>query len=967
MTQDMTPRFLQLVANDLYRKFNGDLADIVVVFPNNRARLFFGEELFRTGSGKPVWSPAYMTISELIRSESPLTLADPLQLISKLYEVYCKETGMEESFDEFYFWGEILLNDFDDVDKNMTDAKQLFTNVEELNAYQNNLDYLTEEQKEELKRFFGHFDPEHRTELKNRFAKVWNKLLAVYLSFRQALYDKGIAYEGMVYREAVEKLQREGTKALTYDKYVFVGFNVLNVAETRFFKLMQNSGKGIFYWDYDLYFLDNPQHEAATFLRKNLELFPNQLGREYFDVFRKHEKTITLIAAPTENGQARYLPQWVEELSKMSSFVPSHSAVVLCNESLLLPVLHAIPESISDINVTMGFPLAQTPLYDLIDSLVTMQTKGYDAASGKYRYSFLLPVLRHSYITKLTPNALLLEKSLTKNNSFFPKATELHTDEMLKLLFTPAETSALLADYLLTILTQLTSCFKQSEPIDNEQPDEEDFLGKESLFKAYILINSLRTLMQTEGIELKTATFMRLLQRMLSVATIPFNGEPVRGLQIMGVLETRNLDFDNLLLLSVNEGKLPKMANENSFIPYLLRKAFGLTTIEHTNSLYAYYFFRVLQRATHITLMYNTASDGMNRGEMSRFLLQLLAESDFPVRQLEVHSVVAAPMEKKISIPKTPEIIEILHQKYDLEYNPKAKILSPSALNKLIDCSLQFYFHHIAGLKQEDEVTEEIDNAMFGTIFHKSAELLYQEIKARTGGIVTKEYLELYEKNPLQIETLVARAFSESFFKKDTLLEDYNGLQLINRKVVIDFMHNLMKLDKEYAPFTIVGMEYDKAREILPVETPSGKVSLLIGGTIDRMDLKDGTLRVVDYKTGGTPSRLPNLAGLFEQKERRSNYIFQAFLYCLILLRKGEYDQIAPVLLYIHKAGVPGYSPAIEITGNGPVTDIRDIEDEFIHYLNELLSNLFNPDIPFEQTKAEGNCLYCDFKNICRR
>ncbi len=444
----------------------------------------------------------------------------------------------------------------------------------------------------------------------------------------------------------------------------------------------------------------------------------------------------------------------------MNSFVPSHSAVVLCNESLLLPVLHAIPESISDINVTMGFPLAQTPLYDLIDSLVTMQTKGYDAASGKYRYSFLLPVLRHSYITKLTPNALLLEKSLTKNNSFFPKAAELHRDEMLKLLFTPAVTSALLADYLLTILTQLTSCFKQSEPIDNEQPDEEDFLGKESLFKAYILINSLRTLIQTEGIELKTATL-----HAIAATDVVSSNHPVSTANrcadcrswVYWRLVTSTLTICSYFLST--KGSCPRWPMKTHLSLTCLRKSFGLTTIEHTNSLYAYYFFRALQRATNITLMYNTASDGMNRGEMSLFLLQLLAESDFPVRQLEVHSVVAAPMEKTISIPKTPEIIEILHQKYDLECNPKAKILSPSALNKLIDCSLQFYFHHIAGLKQEDEVTEDIDNAMFGTIFHKSAELLYQEIKARTGGIVTKEYLELYEKNPLQIEDSCSTRF----------------------------------------------------------------------------------------------------------------------------------------------------------------------------------------------------------------
>lgn len=619
--------FLQTVAQDLYSKIGSDLSRTAIVFPNKRASLFFNEYL-AAESDRPLWSPAYVNISELFRQLSPLKSGDPIRLVCELYKVFCEETHSEEPLDDFYFWGELLISDFDDVDKNLVDANRLFCNLQDLKNIMDNYDFLDKEQEEAIQQFFQNFSIDKRTQLKEKFISLWDKLGDIYRHYRKNLSELGIAYEGMMYRHVIEGLD---TGLLRYDRYVFVGFNVLNKVETRFFQLLQDAGKAMFYWDYDIFYTRLPHeqqppyvHEAGEFILRNLKLFPNQLPETAFDALR-HPKKVRFISAPTENAQARYLPEWVRTVMKNDAETSKEkeNAIVLCNETLLLPVLHSIPPEVENVNITMGFPLAQTPVYSYISALMELQTTGYRRDTGRYTYEAVLAILKHPYTRQLSAAADDLEQQLTKDNRFYPLPSELKKDAFLERVFTPQNGIASICRYLTELLREVAVVYRQ----EKDENDIFNQLYRESLFKSYTLVNRLLNLIESDGLTLQTDTLKRLMNRLLTSTNIPFHGEPAIGMQVMGVLETRNLDFRNLIMLSLNEGQLPKNGGDSSFIPYNLRKAFGMTTIEHKNSVYAYYFYRLIQRAENITLLYNTASDGLNRGEMSRFMLQFLVES----------------------------------------------------------------------------------------------------------------------------------------------------------------------------------------------------------------------------------------------------------------------------------------------------------------------------------------------------
>jgi len=994
--------FLQQTAEDLYAKYGDELASIAVVFPNNRARLFFSEQLYKA-AGKPVWTPAFVTISDLFRNQSDLKLADPLAHVGYLYEVYIRESDKEESFDEFYLWGEILLSDFDDVDKNLADARQLFRNIREQAEYTDTLEHLSEEQVASIQLFFKNFNPDRKTELKQRFIENWNILFEVYQGFQTLLEKKGLAYEGMLYRRVIEKLKSEGPSGFGYEKYAFVGFNVLNGCEIALFSLLQKAEKAIFYWDYDAFYMNRPRHEAGRFMRENLEKFPNELGKIGFDNFENSTKNIQFISASTENAQARFLPEWLHQLP--GDFRPEDTAVVLCNEGLLLSILHSVPDDIKELNVTMGFPMIQTPIYNLVNEITVLHADGYIKDSvGRFNHRYVLPILQHPLIRQISDEAINLEQNLRSRNSFRPSAEELQKDNVLKNIFTPIENPMDLAKCLLELYRQLA----QNNPAPQQEEDtvqipevddQYDPLNAESVFRCFSLTSRLYDLLQNKVIEVNIHTFQKLLQKILSTASIPFSGEPVRGMQIMGMLETRNLDFKNVLILSVNEGMLPKGGGETSFIPYNLRKGFGLTTPEHKDSIFAYYFFRLLQRAENISLVYNTSSDGLNRGEMSRFMLQLLVESKHHVDYFNLNSGIELTTPRPIQILKTEEIIQELKQKYDLQTNKAAKGFSPTALNSLLDCSLRFYFRYIAGLKEADEVSEEIDGAAMGNFFHHSAEYIYTAIllkkagmdfstesvekaitngalnegieSGKMSGMVDQSDLEPWLKGIYKIDKVVDHYFRRDFFQimDEKVPLEYNGEQLIKRKLVINFLKTLLKLDQERAPFELVALE-KKVYENFETETPAGKVTLQIGGIIDRIDKKYGEIRILDYKTGGLPRTPDSVETLFDSSTDHSAYIFQIFLYSIILKKKNPTVIIAPQILYIHKAAREDYSAAIQIgcfKMKKTVDDIGLYEETFRIKLNDLLNQLFDKTLNFSQTEVLDKCLYCDYKNICRR
>ena len=947
--------FLQLVAHDLYTKIGNDLSRTVLVFPNKRANLFFNEYLAEE-SDQPIWSPAAMSISDLLQKLSVQKAGDPIRLVCELYKVFKEETGSRETLDDFYFWGELLISDFDDVDKNMVDADKLFSNLQDLKNLMDDYEFLDEEQEEAIRQFFQNFSIERRTELKEKFISLWDKLGIIYHRYRENLAELSIAYEGMLYRNVIEQLD---TDRLKYDKYVFVGFNVLNKVEKEFFQKLQKAGKAMFYWDYDLFYTQRiSKHEAGEFIKRNLIDFPNELPESYFDIFRKPKK-IRYISASTENAQARFL---FSQTAQMGS--EKENAIVLCNEALLLPVLHSIPQDVQNVNITMGFPLAQTPVYSFINAAMELQTNGYRPDTGRFTYEAVSKMLKHPYTRQLSDHATRLERELTKTNRFYPLPSELKKDDFLTILFTPQSNIRELCDYLLRLIKSISILYRK----EGEYDDIFNQLYRESIFQSHLKINRLYSLIESGELSVRTDTLKRLITKVLTASNIPFHGEPAIGLQIMGVLETRNLDFRNLIMLSLNEGQLPKAGGESSFIPYNLRKAFGMTTIEHKNAVYAYYFYRLIQRAENITLLYNTSSDGLNRGEESRFMLQLLVEGPHEITREYLEAGQSPQNTLEIQIEKTPEILRRLYRAYDTA-QPESVILSPSALNTYLDCRLRFYYRYVAGLKTPDEVSAEIDSALFGTIFHLSAQLAYTDLTAN-GKMIQREDLERLLRDEIKLQGYVDQAFKQELFKvAPEEKPEYNGVQLINSKVIVSYLKQLLRNDLQYTPFEMVAME-KKVSEKITIQTALGPLTLRLGGTIDRMDAKEGTLRIVDYKTGGSPKIPANIEQLFTPSETRPNYIFQTFLYAAIMSRKQPL-MVAPALLYIHRAASESYSPVIEMgeprKPKIPVNNFAFFEDEFRERLQALLEEIFDEKEPFTQTEDIKKCAYCDFKAICKR
>ena len=954
--------FLKQVAHDLYNKTEGNFTKVAIVFPNKRASLFFNEYLAQE-SDRPIWSPTYVSISELFRQSSDLSIADPIKLVCDLYKVFQKATGSKETLDDFYFWGEMLIADFDDADKNMADTHALFSNLKDLNELMDNYDFLEEGQKEALSQFFHNFSINQVTELKQRFISMWNVLGDIYAEYKALLESQSIAYEGMLYRQVIEQLDVE---ALPYNKYIFVGFNVLNKVEHTLFKKLNEAGKAMFYWDYDTFYLNKTPHEAGEFIRRNLRDFPSELPASFFDNLNQ-PKEVTFIESPTENGQVRYLPQWIRENLTSQE---KETAVVLCNEALLQPVLHALPDNVKHINITMGFPLSQTPAYSFVNALMELHTSGYNPNNGRYLFAEVISVLKHPYTRQLSPEAEKLEQTLTRDNRFYPLPSELKQDNVLELLFTPRRNNLDLCSMLSEALKEVAVIYQQQAASHSDAFDQ---LYRESLFKTYTLVNRFHTLIESKELNVQAGTFQRLLTRVMSSSSIPFHGEPAIGMQVMGVLETRNLDFRHLIMLSVNEGQLPKAGGDSSFIPYNLRKAFGMTTIDHKIAVYAYYFYRLMQRAEKVTLVYNTATDGINRGELSRFMLQFLIEWGYPVLRKQLEAAQSPQDSTPIIIEKTPDIMERMKSVFDIRNNPKA-LISPSALNCYLDCPLKFYYKYVALLSAPDEVTADIDSAKFGSIFHYAAEHIYKDLTAH-GKLISKENLETLLKDEVRLQTYVDNGFKELFFNLPPNEQpEYNGIQLINSAVIVKYIQQLLRNDLRYAPFTFIGSE-QRIFENIEICTSTGDIQSRIGGIIDRIDSKGESLRIVDYKTGGDADTPANVQSLFIPDKKRSNYVFQTFLYasivCKKLREKNDTRLVAPALLYIHRAASEKYSPVIQMgeprKPKEPVDNFAQYEGDFRENLKTLLEDIFNPDISFTQTEIEDKCAYCDFRALCKK
>ena len=954
--------FLKIVAEDLYSKFGSEngLADITVVFPNRRARLFFDDNLSGCCT-QPVWSPQYTTIEELFHSQSDLRPADRIEMVTLLHKVYQEELHSDESLDSFWSWGELMLADFDDIDRNLAPADQLFSLLREQKDM-TDLSFLTPEQSKAIEQFFGEMKNSKPTALKKNHTAIWSILGNIYERFRELLSEKGIGYNGMIQRRVIENID---PSRFTARKYAFVGFNSLDKAERALFRAIQSADKTMFYWDYDPSYTEGSMHhEAGRFLRDNLKEFPNELPAEVFQSM--HKAKLTIVETSTDNAQARFIPQWLDSLG-LEGKAGRETAIVLADESLLQPVLHSVPQDkVANVNITMGYNLTETSLYSLVSALLDMQRL---AARNKGRYSIqtLSRVLGNPMTAALSKDALTILEELRKSRRMFPDTGALTANKELAVLFTPAADNLSLLQYLLTVL-------KAFVPVIRERDDDTLFqpLNQEALYRIYTQINRLHSLVEQGGLQLQTETLCRLIRSILSSTTVPFHGEPAVGMQIMGLIETRNLDFKNVLLLSAQEGTLPKSGQNASFIPYNIRLAFGLTTLQDKSAVSSYNFHHLIQRADNVTMVYNGNADapGIGKGQISRYLLQLIVSGrDIERRLLKSDRTDSAPA--VLSVSKTPEVLEQLCSTY------QETALSPSALNKYMDCKLKYYLAQIAGLKKPNETDTEIDYAMFGTLFHKSAELAYNELASKDGGIITHEAIESLLNDKKRLIGFVQDAFTIDYFdKKKIALADYSGIQSINYEVIAQYLRQILQMDADlYAPFKYEASESKQYELPIQVDDPLNKGSqytVRLKGIIDRMDSKDGILRIVDYKTGkdkGTPKSINDLFPPTKYKYRNSQ-AFQILYYAYIMSHQAKYSahKLAPVLLFTRSSSKPTKEDIYFSIGNNVIYDFKtQCGQEFEEKLKNTISELFNPDIAFYPTDDEEACKNCDFKNLCGR
>ena len=953
--------FLEYVAADLLQKYGTNLSRIAVVFPNKRAALFLNEHLARMAD-QPLWSPAYITISDLFRSHSKRQVADPIQLVCELHQCFTECTGIDETLDHFYGWGQLLLSDFDDLDKNMASAEHVFANLRDIHEY-DDTSYLSEEQRTILRQFFSNFSEEHNSELKRRFLQLWSHIFDIYQSFNDKLLAQGLAYEGTLYREVAECEETD----FEYDTYLFIGFNMLQQVEQTLFRRMKKEGKARFYWDYDHYYLNS--NEAGYFIAQYLSDFPNELDNHEDAIYNNftQKKTITYISAPTENIQARYISTWLRQENRIAD--NRRTAVVLCNENLLQTAIHCIPTEVEKVNITTGYPLSQTPVTSFVNLLIALQTNGYVTETGHYRLRHVNLVLRHPYSHYLSTAVNSLYNELNNQKIYYPDVAQLSKDDGLTLLFSMEHASST-QQFNSILLLWLMSVVRLTAKAISKDEVELSPLTQESLFRMYTLLNRLSNLVESGSLNIDTITLQRLITQIVSATSIPFHGEPVEGIQMMGVLETRNIDFEHILLLSCNEGNLPKGLSDTSFIPYSIRKAYGLTTIDHKVAIYAYYFHRLLQRASDITFVYNNSTNDGQRGEMSRFMLQMMVESG---HQIHIQTLQAgqAPIQRTLQpITKTDAVMQLLRKRFE------NNLLTPSAINSYIRCQLQFFYRYVSGLiEPENDDEDNIDNRIFGNIFHLAAQLVYEKLMQKSRIIMAND-IEYLLQTEVDIERAVDEAFKQALFQiKDTArkLPPLDGLQIINREVIIKYIRQLLEIDRRLTPFTILGLEKTvKIDYQIPIGDETFNTTL--GGMIDRLDsitTSDGKeqIRVIDYKTGSRRLKaLPDVEAIFEQESLKdhSDYYLQAFLYSYIVRLKSKDTAVSPALLFIQHAGSDDYDPTLCL-GRDPVNDIAVVSESYMKQLSSLICDIFNPALSFTPTDDKKRCTTCPYAHLCGR
>jgi len=957
--------FLEKIAHRIHANYGDDISQLCIVLPNRRAGLFLRTH-FANIINKTFWAPEVLATEDFVALLSELEMADTTTLLFELYETVKSVGGNQvDSFDDFSKWGQLLLNDLNEIDSYLVDAKQLFGNLKDIKE----LETWTLNKEEEL------------TDFQKQYVKFWQSLGDYYFDFKKRLLSKHLAYQGLSYRVVAENLEEKVNKH-NWKKIIFAGFNALNKAEEKIIEGLLYSGKAEVIWDVDRYYVNDLKQEAGKFFRKYKDIHRFSKAEDADErnsvidenLLSTEKKQIHIIGATKNVAQAKLAGNIVQQFQQQDTHL-RNTALVLADENLLFPVLHSLPENLNEVNVTMGYPLRNTPVAGYFDLLFNMHLNASKLSQGKAKYSYyhkdLLNLLNHPYTNVLIfdkeqrYSVKPIVKTIQEKNILFAALTTIEKLfvaqgegllEILRPLFkhwsTPADG--------LTCVHYLIDALKNAIVArQKEESKNANNLELEYLFAFTKIIKRIEALMKDYPHSIADVkTLHAILKQIVRGTTLPFYGEPLMGLQVMGMLETRTLDFENIILLSCNENVLPSGKSTGSFIPFELKSYFGLPTYSDKDAIFAYHFYRLLQRAKNIYLLYNTESDVFGSGEKSRFLTQLMYELPKANPQVEIkEGLFSIPVEVKnpgnnIRIKKTTQIVEQLKAK-------AANGFSPSLLNRYVNCSLQFYFQAIAGLKEAEDVEETIGAETLGNVIHEVLETLYRPfVGKKLNAADVKEMKK-------QVQPLTEKSFGEHYSNAETSF----GKNVLIIKVALKFINNFLDseitaidtCEKQGTPLIIKKLE-----EPLETDLKIGEEEVKFRGKADRIDSVGAIIRFVDYKTGRADDRELRFEEWDELRtEATLAKSFQLLMYAWM------YHKMNPAINDNMVSGIVTFRELSKGLKTVKVNNSDSIDatvlNAFEEQLKTITAELLNPDVDFKQTQQLDNCLYCSFKGVCGR
>lgn len=962
--------FLERIARLLYEENGDQIRNHCLVFPSRRAGLYF-LKYYASNLKKPSWTPSILTISEFFGSFSDHVVADNEILLFELYRIYRGLNKSAESFDEFYFWGEMLINDFDDVDKYMADASVLFRNIQD----SKNIDYqfgdIDKEQAEIIKRFWYHFEPEKKSPEKTGFISVWSILSDLYSGFKVSLRSRNLAYEGMIFREVAEKYQSEKCPKLKWTKVHFIGFNALNKCELTVMSRLQKEGHAKFYWDYDnSYIKKGKLNSAGYFMTSNLKILGNDMPDDwqYDTLLSTDNKRVVrkIIETTSDIAQVKLVADIIERTPDLSGDDAYHTAIILADEGLIVPLLTSLPRNIDDINITMGYPLKMTGVYSLLKQLLNLQRNSKMQNNELYfGYQDVLSVLKHQLVeSKVSEDRKNIIEEIVKRNLIRIPSSFFCRSGILNSIFRKADNPMQLSQYLRDILSVVTVNDENEDGGAVKDQLTQKKLVNEFLYSVMLSVNRLETIISSPDISFNNETYIRILDKILKSQSVPFSGEPLSGIQIMGFLETRALDFKNIIMLSVNEGILPSVTSGSSFIPFSIREAFGLPVTNHKESVYAYHFYRLLHRAENVTFIYNSDSIGIKTGEMSRFLIQMKYEQIIKPETLNISFDIRTPVSPGNEVIKKEDHIKRLQSLY---IDPESKaVLSPTAINTWLNCRMRFYYRYVNRLKEPELITSEIDHAVFGQILHMIMKRIYE-------GYINREVSSLLIDTLIKEESglldIVDRAIDEHY--NSDIHRPMSGNDIIIRDILLVYSKKILQADKALAPFTVIALEKSFFFGLSFTVNGENKI-IRTGGNIDRIDRLSGTTRIVDYKTGETAERINSISDLFaDDRKKELDGWLQTLLYCEAWLTGNEKCLIRPSIYKVKELSAEKFSDILKVkeekNSDFLLNDYRKVRESFLEGLCEVITKIFNSEEPFRMTKNHNKCGYCPYRALCQR